>query len=182
MFTCRCVIAVLNVHWGPFQRRVIPRAHLGLRALVRVIWNPMTPRPAPDPLVARTAPAPNHRDLAEKTRRAPLTGAASPPPAGPRPPRCPHAATRARADASQRAGVIAAAASVPASLVPSLRPRSAVDQGVITGLSSALDYALTAVAHDVVLRLSRAVGRRSRRCGVCDRGGAGGGRGVASAP
>jgi len=60
-----------------------------------------------------------------------------------------------RMSASQRAGVVAAAASVPVSLVPSLRPRSAVDQGLITGLSSALDYALTAVAHDLVLRASR---------------------------
>jgi len=67
--------------------------------------------------------------------------------------------------ASQRAGVVAAAAAVPISLVPSLRRRSAVDQGVITGLSAAIDYALTAAAHDVVERTSRGarrlVGRRS---------------------
>lgn len=61
--------------------------------------------------------------------------------------------------ASQRAGVVAAAATVPISLVPSLRRRSAADQGVITGLSAALDYALTAAAHDVVLRAARGTRR-----------------------
>lgn len=64
-----------------------------------------------------------------------------------------------RISASQRAGVVAAAAAVPISLVPSLRRRSAVDQGVITGLSAALDYALTAAAHDVVMRASRTARR-----------------------
>ncbi|MBC7292371.1 MAG: hypothetical protein H5T83_13695, partial [Actinotalea sp.] len=43
----------------------------------------------------------------------------------------------ARLSASQRAGAVAAAASVPAGLVPLLRPRSAVDQGLVTGLSAA---------------------------------------------
>ncbi|WP_024288337.1 alpha/beta-hydrolase family protein [Cellulomonas sp. KRMCY2] len=61
----------------------------------------------------------------------------------------------ARLSASQRAGIVAASASVPMSLVPLLRPRSATDQGLITGLSSAMNYALTTVAHDVVLGTSR---------------------------
>ena len=67
-----------------------------------------------------------------------------------------------RLSASQRAGIVAASASVPTSLVPSLRPRSAVDQGVITGLSSAMNYALTALAHDMVLGGSHAVLRLAR--------------------
>src|SRR5674476_608613 len=67
-----------------------------------------------------------------------------------------------RPSASQRAGIVAASASVPTSLVPSLRPRSAVDQGVITGLSSAMNYALTALAHDVVLGASHAALRLAR--------------------
>jgi uncharacterized membrane protein len=65
----------------------------------------------------------------------------------------------ARLSASQRAGVVAAAASVPASLVPLLRPRSALDQGLVTGLSAAVSYALTTVEHDVVLVGSRWVRR-----------------------
>ncbi len=64
---------------------------------------------------------------------------------------------------SQRAGIVAAATTVPLSLVPLLRPRSWLDQGVITGLSSAASYALTAALHDVVLGASdsalRLVGR-----------------------
>ena len=67
-----------------------------------------------------------------------------------------------RLSASQRAGIVAASASVPTSLVPSLRPRSAVDQGVITGLSSAMNYALTALAHDVVLGGSHTALRLAR--------------------
>jgi len=61
----------------------------------------------------------------------------------------------ARLSASQRAGIVAAAASVPMSLVPLLKPRSPLDQGVITGLSSALNYALTTLGHDAVLLTSR---------------------------
>jgi uncharacterized membrane protein len=53
--------------------------------------------------------------------------------------------------ASQRAGIVAASGSVPLSLVPLLRPRSAVDQGVVTGLAAAMNYALTTVTHDAVL-------------------------------
>lgn len=53
--------------------------------------------------------------------------------------------------ASQRAGIVAASGSVPSSLVPLLRPRSAVDQGVVTGLAAAMNYALTTVTHDAVL-------------------------------
>ena len=68
-----------------------------------------------------------------------------------------------RLSPSQRAGIVAAGATVPLSLVPLLRPRSWLDQGVITGLASAANYALTAALHDVVLgasdRLLRLVGR-----------------------
>lgn len=60
-----------------------------------------------------------------------------------------------RLSASQRAGIVAASASVPRSLVPLLRRRSAVDQGVVTGLSAAMSYALTTVVHDAVLSTSR---------------------------
>ena len=49
---------------------------------------------------------------------------------------------------SQRAGVVAAAASVPASLVPLAQPRSSLDQGLITGLTAAMNYSLTPVAHE----------------------------------
>ncbi|WP_225755540.1 alpha/beta-hydrolase family protein [Actinotalea sp. Marseille-Q4924] len=69
----------------------------------------------------------------------------------------------ARLSASQRAGVVAAAASVPAGLVPLLRPRSALDQGLVTGLSAAAGYALTTVEHDVVLVLSRGLRRVAGR-------------------
>ena len=62
-----------------------------------------------------------------------------------------------RLSPSQRAGLVAAAGSVPVSLTPSLRPRSGADQGLVTGLAAALDYALTAAAHDAVLGTSRAV-------------------------
>ncbi len=51
---------------------------------------------------------------------------------------------------------------MPISLVPLLKPRSPLDQGLITGLSSAMNYASTAVMHDFVLSVSqgalRAVG------------------------
>lgn len=60
-----------------------------------------------------------------------------------------------RLSPSQRAGIVAAAASVPMSLVPLLKPRSATDQGLITGVSSAVDYALTSGMHDAVLSTSR---------------------------
>ncbi len=62
-----------------------------------------------------------------------------------------------RLSPSQRAGIVAAGASVPTSLVPLLKPRSATDQGLITGVSSALDYALTAGMHDAVLSTSRGI-------------------------
>ena len=64
-------------------------------------------------------------------------------------------AAYSRLSPSQRAGIVAAAASVPMSLVPLLKPRSAVDQGLITGVSSAVDYALTSGMHDAVLSTSR---------------------------
>ncbi len=56
---------------------------------------------------------------------------------------------------SQRAGIIAASASVPGSLVPLVQPRSALDQGLITGFTAAMTYSLTAVAHEA----SRGVAR-----------------------
>ncbi|HWS59022.1 MAG TPA: alpha/beta-hydrolase family protein [Actinotalea sp.] len=59
-----------------------------------------------------------------------------------------------RLSPSQRAGIVAASASVPLSLVPLLKPRSATDQGLITGLSSAFNYASTSVLHDAVLSTS----------------------------
>ncbi len=66
---------------------------------------------------------------------------------------------------SQRAGLVAASATVPLSLLPTLRRRSATDQGLITGLGAALNYALTATAHDLLVRTARAarllVGARS---------------------
>jgi len=71
----------------------------------------------------------------------------------------------ARLSASQRAGVVAAAASVPRSLTPLLRPRSAVDQGVVSGLSAAMAYGLTTVTHDGVLAASAALRRLAGRRG-----------------
>ncbi len=56
---------------------------------------------------------------------------------------------------SQRAGVIAASASVPRSLVPLLQPRTSVDQGLITGLTAATNYSMTTIGHE----LSRATAR-----------------------
>jgi uncharacterized membrane protein len=67
-----------------------------------------------------------------------------------------------RMSPSQRAGIVAASGSVPMSLVPLIRPRSATDQGLITGLSSAINYAVTALAHDVVMGTSRGVLRLAR--------------------
>ncbi|NTW38846.1 MAG: hypothetical protein HGA44_02990 [Cellulomonadaceae bacterium] len=61
--------------------------------------------------------------------------------------------------ASQRAGIFAASASVPMSLVPLLKPRTPVDQGLVTGLTSATDYALTTVFHDAVLATSHGLQR-----------------------
>lgn len=49
---------------------------------------------------------------------------------------------------SQRAGVIAASASVPRSLVPLVHPRSTVDQGVVTGLTAAMNYSLATVTQE----------------------------------
>ena len=60
-----------------------------------------------------------------------------------------------RLSTSERAGIVMASASVPISLVPLLKPRSPLDQGLITGLSSALNYASTAVIHDLVLSTSQ---------------------------
>ena len=62
-----------------------------------------------------------------------------------------------RLSTSERAGIAAASASVPLSLVPLLKPRSPLDQGLITGLSSAMNYASTAVMHDFVLSASQGV-------------------------
>ncbi len=68
-----------------------------------------------------------------------------------------------RLSPSQRAGIVAAAATVPLSRVPLLRPRSWLDQAVVTTVASAVNYALTAALHDVVLgtsdRLLRLAGR-----------------------
>ncbi len=69
-----------------------------------------------------------------------------------------------RLSPSQRAGIVSAAATVPLGLVPLLRPRSWLDQSVVTGLSSAASYVLTAALHDVVLgssdRALRLIGRQ----------------------
>jgi uncharacterized membrane protein len=56
---------------------------------------------------------------------------------------------------SQRAGVIAASASVPRSLVPLVHPRSAVDQGLITGLTAAMTYSFATVAHEASRGIAR---------------------------
>jgi uncharacterized membrane protein len=62
---------------------------------------------------------------------------------------------------SQSAGVVAASASVPRSLVPLLHARSAADQGLITGLTAAMNYAFTATAHEAARGTARRVLRNS---------------------
>src|SRR3954471_14993790 len=52
-------------------------------------------------------------------------------------------------------GLLVAAAMAPGTFAPSLSPRSAVDQGIVTGLATGLHYLLTAGAQDVLVATAR---------------------------
>jgi uncharacterized membrane protein len=51
---------------------------------------------------------------------------------------------------TDQAGAFLAAAGVPLTFQRTLMPRSTVDQGIVTGISTALTYLLAAVAHDAI--------------------------------
>src|SRR3712207_4439868 len=52
-------------------------------------------------------------------------------------------------------GLVVAAGLAPGTFAPSLSPRSAVDQGLVTALSTGLHHLLTAGAQDVLLTTAR---------------------------
>ncbi len=58
---------------------------------------------------------------------------------------------------AEQAGILVAAANVPKTYQRSLMPRSSLDQGIVTGLSMALDYVLAALVQDGVEALTREV-------------------------
>src|SRR5215207_1579237 len=55
-------------------------------------------------------------------------------------------------------GLIIAAAMAPGTFAPSLSARSAVDQGLVTGLATGLHYVLAAGAQDALVAAARALG------------------------
>jgi uncharacterized membrane protein len=61
---------------------------------------------------------------------------------------------------TQQAGTLVAAASMPLTFQPTLMPRSALDQALVTGISTSLNYALAALIQDSIEALAlRAAGR-----------------------
>src|SRR4051812_31299400 len=52
-------------------------------------------------------------------------------------------------------GLVVAAALAPGTFAPSLSPRSAVDQGILTGLATGLHYLLAAGAQDALVATAR---------------------------
>src|SRR3954449_12558117 len=52
-------------------------------------------------------------------------------------------------------GLVLAAAMAPGTFAPSLSPRSAVDQGLVTGLATGLHYVLAAAAQDALAATAR---------------------------
>src|SRR4051812_42318871 len=71
-------------------------------------------------------------------------------------------------------GVVVAAAVAPGTCAPSLSPRGAVDQGLVTGLATGLHYLLAAEAQDALEAAARVLAdgtpsprmRRARRIAV----------------
>ena len=78
-------------------------------------------------------------------------------------------AERAGLGLPERAGILAASTSVGRSFSRGLMPRSTVDQAVITGVSSALNYGLTAASQSLIeavsLKVAGAWARILRRSG-----------------
>jgi uncharacterized membrane protein len=61
---------------------------------------------------------------------------------------------------TQQAGTLVAAASMPVTFQPTLMPRSALDQALVTGISTSLNYALAALVQDSIEALAlQAAGR-----------------------
>jgi uncharacterized membrane protein len=61
---------------------------------------------------------------------------------------------------TQQAGTLVAAASMPLTFQPTLMPRSALDQALVTGISTSLNYGLAALIQDSIEALAlRAAGR-----------------------
>src|SRR5918992_4065602 len=61
---------------------------------------------------------------------------------------------------TQQAGTLVAGAMVPLTFQPTLMPRSALDQALVTGISTSLNYALAALIQDSIEALAlRAAGR-----------------------
>src|SRR3954470_10851719 len=52
-------------------------------------------------------------------------------------------------------GLVVAAAMAPGTFAPSLSPRSALDQGIVTGLATGLHYLLAAGAQDALVAVAR---------------------------
>src|SRR3954451_5223053 len=71
--------------------------------------------------------------------------------------RAPTTATSAAPDV----GLVMAAATAPGTFAPSLSPRSAVDQGLVTGLATGVHYLLTAVAQDGLVATARFLAERA---------------------
>src|SRR3954465_4460994 len=58
-------------------------------------------------------------------------------------------------------GLVMAAATAPGTFAPSLSPRSAVDQGLVTGLATGLHYLLAAGTQDGLVATARFLVERS---------------------
>ncbi len=69
---------------------------------------------------------------------------------------------RVPAGRSEQAAVLVATASIPGTLRPSLMPRGAVDQGIVTGVAITIAYETTVFAHDVLEALARRLAGRQR--------------------
>ena len=66
-------------------------------------------------------------------------------------------------------GLVVAAAMAPGTFAPSLSPRSALDQGLVTGLSTGLHYLLAAGAQDALVATARFLGDGARPRPRCAR-------------
>jgi uncharacterized membrane protein len=62
----------------------------------------------------------------------------------------------------EQAGMLVASATVPRSFERSLMPRSAIDQGLITGLSAATEYAVTTLVQDLLDLTATRVAKRTK--------------------
>src|SRR3954468_14849574 len=60
-----------------------------------------------------------------------------------------------RTSTAPEVGLVVAAALAPGTFAPSLSPRSAIDQGMVTGLATGLHFLLTAAAQDALVATAR---------------------------